>query len=188
MVLAVGAISQSAPTFKGHRIGESIQQFLAIEGMAEQASACASFLGAPDLQKRLQHDPTGNKKVMYTECMELGDALRSGVLSAKNQLLTGKFQDSKLIAIQITFGDNFEFLLKDFSIKLGGPQRTWSDEFQNAFSARFNVRRAFWETDAYTVLLSEPEKFGGGAVSALIQDKAAATAAERKEHKNALDR
>jgi hypothetical protein len=138
------------------------------------------------------------------ECMRLASAISGGPekLGAKilNMPLPGSasFDHGKLVEMELdfwnlpgnekSFAGVYDVVLQDFIAKFGTPTKNWADEFQNGFGARFSYRRASWETDTVTVLLSELE---GHSASSIMRDRAFFSKAAQDaaaKHQNVLDR
>ena len=142
--------------------------------------------------------------VEVEECLRVASVLNGGSekigASALNMSLPGSasFDHGKLVEMELdfwnlpgierSFAGGYDAVLLDFIAKLGTPTKVWSDEFQNGFGARFSYRRAAWETDTVTVLLTELESHDASSV---MRDRAffqKAAQDEAAKHKNILDR
>jgi hypothetical protein len=230
-LLAASALSQAssatlAPApieIRGHRVGETILQFLTVEKAQDKLTHCRDQLLDSTLVARV----TALKQCMsqplrkgcmnfladaelqtasaeMEECLRVASVINGGSekLGAKvlNMSLPGSasFDHGKLVEMDLdfwnlpgngrSFAGGYDAVLLDFIAKLGTPTKVWSDEFQNGFGARFSYRRAAWETDAVTVLLTELESHDASSV---MRDRAFFQKAEQDEaakHKNVLDR
>jgi hypothetical protein len=138
------------------------------------------------------------------ECLRLASAINGGSekLGAKllNMALPGSasFDHAKLVELDLdfwnlpgnekSFAGGYEAVLQDFIAKFGAPTKSWADEFQNGFGARFSYRRAVWETESVTILLSELD---GHNASSIMRDRAFFSKAAQDaaaKHQNVLDR
>jgi hypothetical protein len=209
---------------KGHHIGETVLQFLAVEKAEPNLTRCHDQLVDSALTTRVNEmkqcdsrADTGNRCMKLItdtqlhiasseidECLKLASAINGGAQKIGSKLLSmplpggASFDQGKLVELELdfwnlpgnelSFAGGYEVVLQDFIAKLGSPTKAWSDEFQNGFGARFTYRRASWESDTVTVVLSELENHNASAImrdrayfAKAAQDAAAA-------HKNVLDR
>lgn len=194
-------IQPSSPTIiKGHHMGETIIEFLKTENATDKLGECRDLLSDPKLNKRIQKDPI--LQVNSDECMTLANALQTGSGNLGARVLkmqtpgSATFDQGKLVGLELDFWNlpgrqssySFDAILKDFITKIGAPGKSWSDEYQNGFGAKFTYRRASWTTGDAIVLLTELEN---DSVTTKITDRAFAEKAARDEeakHKNVLDR
>ncbi len=138
------------------------------------------------------------------ECLRLASAISGGSEKLGSKLLnmplpgSASFDHGKLVELDLdfwnlpgnekSFAGGYDDVLQDFIAKFGAPTKSWADDFQNSFGARFSYRRAAWETEGVTILLSELD---GHNASSIMRDRAfflkAAQDAAAK-HQNVLDR
>ena len=72
----------------------------------------------------------------------------------------GTFQDGKLARVEIVF-DGLAELLPSLEQKYGNPTSTTTEPFQNAYGAKFDAGRAFWQMREGTQILAiERIEFG----------------------------
>ena len=219
------AQSPTAPIeMKGHRVGESVMQFLAVEKAEGNLTHCHDQLvdtaltaKVSELKRCSSSGDTGQRcyklitdaklqlaDAEIDECVKLGAAINGGSAKLGSRVLkmplpgSASFDHGKLVEMELSFWNlpgndksfagGYDVVLQDFIAKFGTPTKSWADEFQNGFGARFSYRRASWETDTVTILLTELE---GHSASSLMRDrvyfsKTAQDAAAK--HQNVLDR
>jgi len=218
------ASATSSIEMKGHHVGESVLQFLAVEKAGGNVTHCHDQLvdsaltaRAAELKQCNSRADTGKRclKLMtdtelqlaaneIEECLRLASAINGGSekLGAKvlNMALPGSasFDHGKLVEMELdfwnlpgnekSFAGGYDAVLQDFIAKFGAPTKSWADEFQNGFGARFSYRRAVWETESVTILLSELD---GHNASSIMRDRAFFSKAAQDaaaKHQNVLDR
>jgi hypothetical protein len=198
-LLFVGASAQEqVPTIKGHHLGETVMEFLRVENAAPKLSQCHDLLADPKTPKRSQKEML--LKLQVDDCMNIANVLQTGdgEIGAGQLNMTpaghSTFEHGKLIKMELDFWNlpgktySFDSVLSDFSTKFGDPSRTWSDDFQNGFGARFSYRRAAWKTKDLVISLAELQD---DSTTAIVEDRAHAEQSARDaeaRHKNALDR
>ncbi|HTS34957.1 MAG TPA: hypothetical protein VMH04_04750 [Candidatus Solibacter sp.] len=181
-------------------MGETIVEFLKTENATDKLGQCRDLLSDPKLKKRIQKDPI--IQVDYDECMSLANVLQTGKGNLGARVLkmqtpgSASFDQGRLVGMELDFWNlrggqssySFDAILKDFVTKFGAPSKSWSDEYQNGFGARFSYRRTSWTNDDAIVMLVELEH---DSVTAKITDRAFAERTARDEdakHKSVLDR
>ena len=164
MLLAIATISTAqspsqGPTVKGHRIGETLLEYLTVtKGSTEAAQFaiddCVSLLANPKTQKR--YSKTANS----IDDSDLRFRREVDQCSAATAISTGKtdimrdelqmytFESAKLVAMQLTILDSFAKVTQDLAAKFGPPDAVEDVRFQNAFGASFVHPRAIWKPDA----------------------------------------
>jgi len=167
LCLAVTAIvhaQTSEPAIKGHKLGESLEQFMAesTEVTRRQMSRCISansvdlpgftdyhcesFLNVRKSVARTGNfhceDPVFNSEFSTDVCRDFrGDVW---------------FENNKLVKIhlEIISGD-WTSALSDVSAKFGKPDEIHVDSMQNAYGAKFDLQTATWTRPEYLVVAME---------------------------------
>ena len=221
LITLIGVVLQLQPattgpspvSFKGHRIGESVDAFVKAENAEARIAHCRAMLAdqktyekVSRVNKCLSQSQPGFRcslvtsdtnllglSVEFNGCIDTLTVIESG----NGKYGVGTFESGKLVALELNFWNTppgthtytFDSVLKDFITKLGDPSKTWTDEFQNGFGARFSARRASWSSPDMIVVLSEIQN-GDGSCSATVTDRAfndKLLKYEESRHKNALD-
>jgi hypothetical protein len=164
------------PTIKGHKLGETLQQFIAESNNVTREEMQKCQAGSPTLKedkefaKRCEEflqtlntspvngtfqcagSPEGKG---YTA--EFTRSFIDGANTACFELL-GKvtFENDRLVKFDLNFSNHpWEEVLPDIITKFGKPTATHVDAWQNGYGAKFDLRTATWITHEYVVVASE---------------------------------
>jgi len=142
LTAALTTSAQDAPTIKGHKIGESFNDYLIVEnGSAENAARlmtdCAALLNNAKQRRKQEY--------RFETCSHYGEAIR-GLTTTLPGNRGGKFQFASTKLVQITFAVDQEFAAveSDLIEKFGRPDAEEEVRYQNGFGATFFHPSASW--------------------------------------------
>jgi len=178
------AYAQQVTEVKGHKMGESITQFISESNIPNLLVQCHQLPMASQNELARERDDNGydsphkqtkeeqqQKKAAARLDLDLqlcASALlaergfrASLVLDMPNQSGgTGTFQDGNLALVEMEF-DGLAELLPSLEEKYGKPTTTFSEPLQNAYGATFDAGRAGWQMpDGTQIMAIEDIKFG----------------------------
>lgn len=183
VLLAPRLVGQTAtappkhPSIKGHRIGESAQDFFAVAQMGESRGKaldyCRTYLADPKVVRayeKAQKDITNldalQKSSDVNGCREVLAALegKSVNVGARYATEIGKgsvtFENGKLVAMDLMLDAMYNDVLADMTKKLGAAPNEGQDILQNAYGAQLVQRYADWPNAAgLTVRMTELRSF-----------------------------
>jgi len=152
---ALIASGQDSPIIKGHRIGESINDYLTTEnGGAENAARavtdCAVLLSNPKQRRKQQY--------RAETCQQIADAWKGQTVLLTGERKGGKFRFAwrSLVAIELALGMDFSAVEADLVEKFGRPDTEEQVPFENGYGAVFYHPRAAW-TNRRDVIVSASE-------------------------------
>jgi hypothetical protein len=181
-----------ATDVKGHKIGESVAQFLEEAGTPYLLDRCHELPAASEVERARErsdrgydhaldgtilHKQTKEEREQRKAAQKLGLDLYicSNLVAAANGqraemdivnlLYQATFDGGALIRVDIPeLPGGFRDLLQDLEDKYGRPKATTSEELQNAYGATFTVGRAFWQMpDGVQILAAEHVNFESGS-------------------------
>jgi hypothetical protein len=137
------ASAQDSPTIKGHKIGESVNDYLTIEdGGTEKAAHALTECAA------LLNNPKERRKQAYRAeiCKQTADALdgQTVIFGGPTDFMRCQFASRKLVWIQLHMAQDFSKVEGDLIEKYGHPDLEEQVPFQNGFGAQFLHPRASW--------------------------------------------
>lgn len=152
------ASAQESPTIKGHKIGESITDYLAIESGGTEKAAhaladCAALLNNPKQRKKQEY--------RAETCRQIAAAWNGDAELLTGEAKGGKFQfaSRKLVAITLAFGMDFGAVERDLIEKFGRPDSEEQVPFENGFGAVFFHPRAIWTRRPDVVVSAAEDAF-----------------------------
>lgn len=165
----------SGQVFKGHKIGETAEQFFSIARMAEHSMLTTQY--CKDLT-----DPKASKShrrpaLDVNECMKVRSALEGNdvEIGARYAIELGPggsatFDKSRLVVLIVRLEHvSWEDVVTDVGRELGGaePARSVATE-QNAFGGTLQERRANWNVNNLAVQADEVRDFRYGNLGVLV--------------------
>jgi hypothetical protein len=156
------ASAQDSPTIKGHKIGESVNDYLTIEnGGAENAARvladCAALLSNPKQQRKQEY--------RAETCRQTANALdgQTVVFGGTFAFMQCQFASRKLVGIQLHMAQDFPKVERDLIDKYGHPDIEDQVSYQNGFGAVFLHPRASWvkRPDVIVIANEDPEATWG---------------------------
>jgi len=179
---ALIASAQESPTIKGHKIGESINEYLTTEnGGADSAARaltdCATLL----------NNPKERKKQAYRaeNCQQIAAAWNGDTVELTGEAKGGKFEfaSRKLVAIGLLLFRDFNEVEPDLIEKFGPPDTKVDAVYENVFGAVYVHPRAAWtrRPDITIFAIESPSEPSG--VIVLVTDRAYSDSLKKKEGK-----
>jgi len=177
----VAFTQQNPPTVKGHKIGETLEEYLIVEkGSAESAARvltdCAALITNP---KQHRADPLPFE-IQTHPCLEMakildgqpGDTSKS-LVNATHPSETDEqefhFEGKRLVRIQLYIHEVFTNVKHDLIEKYGPPDGEEEISYQNGFGAVFLHPRAAWiKRSDVVVLVSEATEAAAGIYPVLV--------------------
>lgn len=176
-MLSAIAWTQTQPTFKGHQIGETTQQFFSIAQMGEHngqltTDYCKSVLFDPK-RPHTSVDIDGCRKVQAA----LGGRDAEVGIRYASELGNGTvtFHAGKLAVLSFSLQTaTYDDVVADMAKKLGSEAKSGQNTYQNAFGATLVKRNATWMTDKLVATISEQKDFryGNLGTSVIVGDRA----------------
>jgi hypothetical protein len=132
----------SSPTVKGHRVGESFNEYLSIakgspENAARTLTDCAALLNDRKLRKKRESEVDGCLKIT-----KIADGQTALIQDGLNGFM---FVSKKLVMVKLTIMEPFDKVKRDLVEKYGPPDKEEEVRYQNGFGAVFVHPRATWE-------------------------------------------
>ncbi|HEV2401937.1 MAG TPA: hypothetical protein VGS27_33710 [Candidatus Sulfotelmatobacter sp.] len=207
LLIASGFCQTTIPEVKGHRINETIDQFLlsdqgSIDGVTWFAhSFCPEYLANPKNQRKYARTTTSSEdedlrfRARFEKCQAVNTIEAGNRGAIRDGLQTYLFVDRKLVMIQLIIPDDFSKVTQDLASKFGArPDATEIVRYQNGFGAVYEHPRATWNTlkDVIIVASEESSPVTGTAIfpiSVVIEDKGYADAIvkQQKNRPSTLD-
>jgi len=192
VLLGLHCCAASGQVFKGHKIGETAQQFFSIATMAEHntptAQYCKDYLANPKVLKaydRAKAHPGDARALLQAidvdGCRDVQAALdgKDVKVDARyaNELGSGwaNFHNSRLeiLSFSVKAGNRFEDVVTDISRELGGAEPSKSMVTrQSNIGGLLQERRANWNVNNLQVQADEVKDFeyGDMGVSVMVTD------------------
>lgn len=207
-----GVAQDSVITFKGHRIGETAQQFYSIAKVAEgnqplALDYCRAFLSNATV---IQAEEKAKKDAAFAE--KLDSTTDDGACHRVLAALDGKdvrignrfayefgeeggfvvFHSGRLVVVEFGSKSSYDDVVADMTKKLGPVGAQSQDVYENAFGAKLKGRNVGWSVAGLNAAVIEQRSFqgGDGNVNILVQDSAfAAQTTKQREatRPNSLD-
>jgi hypothetical protein len=193
LILGAFACAQTQPTFKGHQIGETAQQFFTIAQMAEHngqltTDYCKWYLSDPKTLQAYEMAQKNNRDLKSMNassdvkgCRQVQVALDGRDAEVGNryahELGSGAvtFHGGKLVALNFSPANaRYDDVVADMTRKLAAEPKNGQDTYQNAFGGTLVMRNAIWITDRLITRVSEQKSFRYGdlGASVIVGDRA----------------
>lgn len=190
---------QVGPTIKGHRIGETPEDYALIEERTPEAAksfaeGCHSLVSDPKVAKRYRKEFPADLDLLQkrlARCSAFVDAEAGRLSAIEDAVLTLLFAQRRVVMIKVTLAEDFPKVEKDLIEKLSAPPDLVQDlRFQNGFGAIFVHPQAIWRnTKGIIAVESEESKaidIPGSAsfypVTVVIEDQGYAKSAVAQEN------
>jgi hypothetical protein len=170
LVLAGFASGQeSSPLVKGHRIGETFNDYLTVakgstENAARALTDCGTLVSDRKNQKRyLSGPPTFHLdewfgfQTEFDGCLQLAKAVEGQKALIQDGLNGFMFVARKLVMIRLTILEDFGKVKGDLTQKYGPPDREEQVRYQNGFGAVYLHPRVTWERRADVTIRAEED-------------------------------
>jgi hypothetical protein len=201
MLSSVQARAQSAPTFKGHTIGETLADYLTIEArhplienhLPLMLSDCEPVVADPKTEKkaRARLGYTKEKDLLGTcqRLLKLRDGEEGSVIPDVFGVSNpGEFSGGRLVSLMfyLTLGADLtsKEIRDDMQRKLGPPTHEGQETYQNGFGGKFDFPWAVWDAGKTSATFKQQDR---DSVVVVVWDTEWQKKQKKEERPSSLD-
>jgi hypothetical protein len=163
---ALLASAQDSPTIRGHKIGESFQDYVAIQSGGTQNAIrilndCAALLDNPKQRRKQEYRAEACQRIAeivrgQTRTLSAAQAAEVFRISPFSEV---EFVAQKLVIVKLALSDEFIQVERDLAEKYGSPDSQEQVPYENGFGAVFLHPRAAWVKRSDVMIIASEDAF-----------------------------